>query len=223
MANKKSNKLLLIVFVSLLVSASNYLCYPFINRLLTNEVTVVVANKQLSSGELITSADVDYISVNPAEISGEIFTDESDVIGKTVCSDNTIYKGSYFYKKSITNKDLLETPKYYFEVEIHDGYKTLVEEDDYVDIYLQADDFKDTSTKIMGMLVENCKVKSLKDKLLIVELDIDELDYCLRASNIGKLIVVANTIASNNLYNNYFSIERTRNFIDNYSLTYRFS
>ena len=136
-----------------------------------NPVRVPVAASDLLPQQEITSSDLKWIDVPKVSKDDNALTNSSAIVGKYVGVNSMIPKGSMFYASSIVDKEDLpgswltlldedEIP-FYFRVDLITTYSNSIEPDDYIDVWMKAED--EEGLVMFGKLIENIHVIAVKD------------------------------------------------------------
>lgn len=136
-----------------------------------NPVKVPIAKTDLLPKQEITKNDIEWIEVPSVSKSEKALTNTSAIVGKHVGVNSMIPKGSMFYASAIVDKEDLpgswltlldedEIP-FYFRVDLITTYSNSIEPDDYIDVWMKAED--EAGLVMFGKLIENIHVMAVKD------------------------------------------------------------
>ena len=161
-----SNKNVVTIIGVVIVLALLYWEYNSKITKAVNPTRVPVAASDLLPQQEITNTDVVWIDVPSVAIDKDALTNSSSIVGKYVGVNSMIPKGSMFYKSAIVEKSDLpgnwltelkedEIPAY-IKVDMVTTYSNSIEPDDYVDVWMKAED--EEGLVMFGKLIENIKV-----------------------------------------------------------------
>ncbi len=157
-----------------------YVGYNMRVKSAVNPINVPYAKETIKGGTQITEEMVGTIPVPPSMLKGNVFTQKSQIIDKYSRPDSIIPEGSLFYSTAVIEEAqlpasiILKYPKgyvlYNMPVTTESTYGNSIYPENYIDIYLKAvnritdEEVTADADKIMlGKLVENVKVLSVKD------------------------------------------------------------
>jgi len=141
-----------------------------------NPVKVPVAKEKIGSQTKITSDDIKWIEVPSISKPGNVILNENQIVGKYTGVNATIPKESMFYSEMLVNEDELPgkwleklktdetgaTDKpVQFSVNIETTYGNSIQPDDYIDIYMKAEN--ENKEIMFGKLIENVQVLDVMD------------------------------------------------------------
>ena len=136
-----------------------------------NPIRVPVAASDLLPQQEITSSDLKWIDVPSVSKDAKALTNSSSIVGKYVGVNSMIPEGSMFYASAIVNKEDLpgswltlideEEIPFYFRVDLVSTYANSIEPNDYVDLWMKAED--EEGLVMFGKLMENIKIVAVKD------------------------------------------------------------
>ncbi len=181
MQNK--NTVTVVGFVGVIIFL--YFVYVWRVNSAINPIVVPYANDQIAAGTQITEAMISTTEVNPAGLKGDIILNKGEIIDKYSAADSVIPKGSFFFKRTVVEKEqlpaniILEYPKgyvlYNLAVTTDSTYGNSVYPGNYIDIYLKSvykvndndnmtPEERQNADKIMyGELLSNIQVLAVKD------------------------------------------------------------
>ena len=234
---KKPGKFILVIIIAFVVSAINYLCYPLISDLQREMVTVGVVNGELKEYSIIEETDIRYIKIEKNNIPQNVITDSSAIIGMMVKDGFTLTDGMYFYKDSICKKEditspaaaNIETGKYLLTLKLDRITSTdnSLRPGQFIDVYYIGNDSRLKTSIITGMIVKKAQIQQVSDDggylYCTISLSEEQLDYCLRASEIGRLqpFISSNSFDNEVVDEQYYSLTRIKAYIDENSLAFR--
>ena len=132
-----------------------------------SDVKIPIAKRSLKPTEVITSADIEYVKVNPEFYNTlNVYTqyDINDLVNKYVNTGTSIPKGSPFFKSSVVEKKELpnsifdsiddENTIYQLRVDEKSTYANSIRPDDKIDLIL--------TTTVNNLLVNQAFIKDIK-------------------------------------------------------------
>ena len=160
-----------------------YIAYNMRVQAAVNPISVPYAKEQINPGTQITSEMVGTIEVPPSMLTGDVLTNQADIIDKYTDADILIPEGSLFYSRQVVEKEqlpaniILDYPKgyvlYNMPVNTETTYGNSIYPGNYIDIYLritrkategQAATTNDQRELMQyGKFLENVKVLAVKD------------------------------------------------------------
>lgn len=166
-----SNKNVVTILGVVIVLALLYWEYNSKINKAVDPIRVPVAASDLQPQHEITSSDLQWIDVPSVSKDDNALTSSDAIVGKYVGVNSMIPKGSMFYASSIVEKEKLpgnwltlldedEIP-YYFNVDLISTYGNSIEPDDYVDVWMKAED--EEGLVMFGKLIENIHIIAVKD------------------------------------------------------------
>ena len=136
-----------------------------------NPVRVPVAASDLLPQQEITASDLKWVDVPSVSKDAKALTNSGSIVGKYVGVNSMIPEGSMFYASAIVNKEDLpgswltlideEEIPFYFRVDLVTTYANSIEPNDYVDLWMKAED--EVGQVMFGKLMENIKIVAVKD------------------------------------------------------------
>lgn len=166
-ANKNTVTIIGVVIVLVIL----YYGYSSTIKKAVNPIRVPVAARDLQPQEEITSSDIKWIEVPSISKDSNVLTNTSSIVGKYVGINSMIPEGSMFYSSSIVSKEdlpgswltLLTTDEIpmYFNVDLASTYSNSIQPDDYIDVYMKAEN--EAGEIMYGKLMENIQIKAVKD------------------------------------------------------------
>lgn len=136
-----------------------------------NPVRVPVAASDLLPQQEITSSDLKWVDVPSVSKDDKALTNSSSIVGKYVGVNSMIPEGSMFYASAIVDKEDLpgswltlideEEIPFYFRVDLVSTYANSIEPNDYVDLWMKAED--EEGLVMFGKLMQNIKIVAVKD------------------------------------------------------------
>ena len=138
----------------------------------TNPIAgIPVAAVTIQPRTKITKDMVDTISVAPILLQSNVYRTKAQVVDKYSNYNTIIPEGSMFYKEALINENELpdsalinlengQVP-YNFPVNMAMTYYNSIYPNNYIDIYMKA--INENGTLMVGKLIENVKVLSVKD------------------------------------------------------------
>ena len=166
-----SNKNVVTIIGVVIVLALLYWEYNSKITKAVNPVRVPVAASDLQPQHEITQNDLNWIDVPSVSKDKNVLTNQSSIVGKYVGVNSMIPEGSMFYSSAIVEKSELpgnwltllkedEIPSY-FKVDLVTTYSNSIEPEDYVDVWMKAED--EEGLVMFGKLIENIKIVAVKD------------------------------------------------------------
>lgn len=166
-----SNKNVVTIIGVVIVLALLYWEYNSKITKAVNPVRVPVAASDLLPQQEITNNDLKWIDVPSVSKDAKALTNSSSIVGKYVGVNSMIPEGSMFYASAIVDKEDLpgswltlidedEIP-FYFRVDLVSTYANSIEPNDYIDIWMKAED--EEGLVMFGKLMENVKIVAVKD------------------------------------------------------------
>ncbi len=166
-----SNKNVVTIIGVVIVLALLYWEYNSKITKAVNPVRVPVAASDLLPQQEITNNDLKWIDVPSVSKDAKALTNSSSIVGKYVGVNSMIPEGSMFYASAIVNKEDLpgswltlideEEIPFYFRVDLISTYSNSIEPNDYIDIWMKAED--EEGLVMFGKLMENVKIVAVKD------------------------------------------------------------
>ena len=166
-----SNKNVVTIIGVVIVLALLYWEYNSKITKAVNPIRVPVAASDLLPQQEITNNDLKWIDVPSVSKDAKALTNSSSIVGKYVGVNSMIPEGSMFYASAIVDKEDLpgswltlidedEIP-FYFRVDLVSTYANSIEPDDYIDVWMKAED--EEGLVMFGKLMENVKIVAVKD------------------------------------------------------------
>ena len=163
-----------------------YFVYTYKINSALSPIVIPYAVTQIPSGTQITEEMIDTVEVSPFMLKGEVIQNIGEIVDKYTAADTVIPMGSYFYKRSVVEKEqlpaniILSYPKgyvlYNLAVDTDSTYGNSVYPGNYIDIYLKAvyaipddaqnltaEDIANKDKVMYGQLLQNIKVLAVKD------------------------------------------------------------
>lgn len=167
LSNKNTVSLLAIIVCTVIL-------YIFYNSRVNNAVSttyVCYATQTIQPRTVITKDMVSTVKVLTSQVTPNMVSDCSQVIGKYASYATEIPQNSYFYDISLMTED--EMPDSAFD-DIEDGYTLFnlpvtfestysnsIFPNDYIDLYLKTED--EAGTLLFGKFIQSIKVLAVKD------------------------------------------------------------
>ena len=133
-------------------------------------IKVVVAAETIQPRTLITEDMVTTIEMPSVSVTSDVIKNKYEVIDKYSNVNTMIPKGSMFFKQSVISEQVLPTVKpkngevlYSFPVDVKSTYGNSIFPGDKINIYMKTGTGRDNDPVMVGKLLENIEVLSVKD------------------------------------------------------------
>lgn len=224
----KRHSFIIVVVITFLIAATNYLIYPvFISNQL-KLVDVPVVKVDVPERTKITEEMLTTISTNLELIPANVITDKAEIIGKYTKTDYTIPGNSFVYSASLTDEvdmfgkqfEELDDGKFAYIIPISetDSQDQTIEEGMMINLYCNYNYIDDDNVKqnMFGLLVDSVKVIDVSEGLITLAVDEEDLAYIRLAQINGNVFPHISSYSGNDAYNgsNVFDKASLKQFID---------
>ncbi len=132
------------------------------------------------TADMVGTVEIASDSIKKGKLKDLVFTKKTSVVGKYTNLQSTIYKGSFFYKGAVVNKDelasaaLLDIPEgstlMNLDIDMKSSYYNSMVPNDYVDLYVRTIGVIESETNskkkdqeiIVGKLIGGIKILGVK-------------------------------------------------------------
>ncbi len=167
LSNKNTVTLIAIIVGTVIL----YLCYNWRVKNAVSTTYVCYATQVIEPRTQITEDMVSTMKVLTSQVSSNMKTNCSEVIGQYVSYATEIPENSYFYDINIMSEDDMpdsafdDIPDgysiYYLNVSFASTYGNSIFPDDYIDLYLRTED--ESGLLVYGKFIQSIKVLGVKD------------------------------------------------------------
>jgi len=235
-----------VIIVAVVIAVINYLSYPVILDMKLATVAVPVAKHDLEPYHQLTADDLTYVQMPKTYLGDAMLTDGDALIGLYVRPEHTVTAGSFLYSGALCSAEQLTgqvasglgTDGMALSLAVDDLSSTNdgLQAGQFVDLFFTGAKQEGGLHKaVVGLLCEHVALKAVYGpdsakidagghvRFVVVALSAQQLDYVMRAQQIGTVRPVLTDGAGrpDAEPSGYYSVARTMAFVDEMTVSLR--